>query len=746
MSLIRMSLSGAVMILVIVVIRALLLHKLPKRAFLFLWGVVLVRLMIPYTLPCSFSAYSLLAGIDAPEISQAVPAPSSGNPTLLPVTDITPGDPAAPLQPDLSQDSAVNGVSAFTPAPEAPPESGLPFDIGTAVWIAGMAACAVFFTVSYIKCRIRFRESLPVESPRIAEWLGEHKLRRRISVRRSDRIAAPLTYGILRPVILLPKNYEKIDPDDLSFVLAHEYVHIRRFDAVFKILLTAAVCVHWFNPLVWVMYVIANKDIEISCDEAVIKTLGETGKKNYAMTLIRLEEVKSGFTPLISSFGKNAIKERIVTIMKFKKTTVITALASALLVAGTATAFATSAKSPDNIPDNAASSDTVSTPASDTVSAPENDPAETTPVKTLRPTTAPKNKLDYYLEKYADYVTTTNPGGNCLVLSDYDENDNVVLYYIPIEVMSENALITKISVEDWLKQPHNSPLANMNVQFDPTGKYTAYPADLDTKVLAMEDGEVVYAKQGYNEGYGATVVLKHNGGIYTLYGHLELNHGINVKVGDTVKAGQCIGYVGISGKTDKCALGFICTDKMPDLQSDSSNANAPAEPSDDYDYMIPVEGGFLSGKYGGTGVIPDVETNTVDRSTLDYYLEKYADNVTLTLPGCKHMALPYYDENGNLVIYYIPMDCISDCEFLAKTENCPNYQSGSCGTVCRNRDCPIHGYNYSQPSAAQQNGAQQPAAQQSGTQQYGAQQYGAQQYGHHYESHHSGHHYGHGIC
>ncbi len=704
MSLIRMSVSGAVMILVIVVIRALLLHKLPKRAFLFLWGVVLARLLIPYTLPCSFSAYSLLAGIGAPEISENagnITAPPADDPALLPITDITPGDPAAPFQPDLSPDSTIN---AFTPAPEVLPESGLPFDIGTAVWIAGMAACAVFFLISYIKCRVRFRESLPVESPRITQWLAEHKLHRRISVRRSDRIAAPLTYGILRPVILLPKNYEKIDPDDLGFVLAHEYVHIRRFDAVFKILLTAAVCVHWFNPLVWAMYVIANKDIEISCDEAVIKTLSETGKKNYAMTLIRMEEVKSGFTPLINSFGKNAIKERIVTIMKFKKTTVITALASALLVAGTATAFATSAKSPDNTTDNIADS----TASSDTVSTPDNGSAST-PV----------------ISKAPDVVPASTPDSKTT----------------PPETVTPSVIDTKISVEDWLKQHHASPLANVSVDFDVNGKYTFIPANKDSEVFAADGGEVVYADYA-SEGYGKTIVIKHAPDIYTLYAHLEFDHGIKVSVGDTVKAGQCIGYVGISGRTDKYGLGIKCMDKMPDLQlySNNSSANTPTEPvpaesSDDYDYMIPLEGGFLCGKYNntsvGTGVIPNVEMNNVDKSTLDYYLEKYADHVTLTLPDCKHMALPYYDENGKLVIYYIPMDCISDCEFLAKTENCPNYQSGSCETVCRDRDCPIHGYNYSQ----------QPAAQQSG-----AQQYGAQQYGHHYESHHSGHHYGHGIC
>ncbi len=333
MSLIQMSVSGAVMILVIVVIRALLLHRLPKRAFTVLWGVVLVRLLIPYTLPCPFSAYSLLSVIGAAEMS----APSD-NAIVPPVTDLDPGDPVTPFEPNLAPGNAVN------PAPETPLESGLPFDIRTAVWLAGMAAFAVLFAVSYIRCRIRFRESLPVESTYIDQWLSEHRLRRRISVRQSDRIAAPLTYGVFRPVILLPKNYEKIDEDNLKFVLSHEYVHIRRFDAVFKLLLTAALCVHWFNPLVWAMYVIANKDIEISCDEAVITLLGETEKKRYAMTLIRMEEIKSGLAPLISHYSKNHIKERIVTIMKFKKTTALAAAAAVFLAVGVTTAFATSAQ------------------------------------------------------------------------------------------------------------------------------------------------------------------------------------------------------------------------------------------------------------------------------------------------------------------------------------------------------------------------------------------------------------------
>lgn len=76
-------------------------------------------------------------------------------------------------------------------------------------------------------------------------------------------------------MILLPKKIAQDSSDDLKYVLSHEYIHIRRFDLVFKLVLTAALCVHWFDPLVWVMYVIANRDIEISCDEAVVRMFGE---------------------------------------------------------------------------------------------------------------------------------------------------------------------------------------------------------------------------------------------------------------------------------------------------------------------------------------------------------------------------------------------------------------------------------------------------------------------------------------
>ena len=91
-----------------------------------------------------------------------------------------------------------------------------------------------------------------------------------------------------------------------------------------KLIATLALCIHWFNPVVWAMYIFLNRDIELSCDESVVRQFGETSKSNYAKTLISMEEKKSGLIPLHNSFSRNAIEERITAIMKTKKMTIIT--------------------------------------------------------------------------------------------------------------------------------------------------------------------------------------------------------------------------------------------------------------------------------------------------------------------------------------------------------------------------------------------------------------------------------------
>ncbi len=313
MSLLQMSFTGGILIIAIIVIRALAINMLSKKTFNALWGISVVRLMIPFSIPSAFSVYSLI-GSHAPgnglQAIRVLPIGASGQEASMP-SSIT---------------NAANAVSTWT-----------------IVWAAGVLVCAVFFSLAYWKCWKEFQTSLPVGNNFTENWLSVHQQRRRISIRQSDRFSAPLTYGVLHPVILMPISTKWEKTDSLEYVLAHEYVHIRRFDSIRKLVLIVVLCVHWFNPLVWVMYILANRDIELSCDEAVVRFFGENTKAAYARALISMEETRSGLTPLCNNFSKNAIEERITAIMKIKKTTVFSLILAGFIVAGIATAFATSA-------------------------------------------------------------------------------------------------------------------------------------------------------------------------------------------------------------------------------------------------------------------------------------------------------------------------------------------------------------------------------------------------------------------
>src|SRR5699024_7205080 len=141
------------------------------------------------------------------------------------------------------------------------------------IWLVGFLFMFTFFLVTHLRHLKEYKTALPIDQSFINQWLSEQS--RQIVIKQSDRIISPLTYGIWRPVILLPKTMDYTDTRRLKYVLTHELIHIKRFDMLAKYVLVAALCIHWFNPLVWVMYILANRDLELSCDEAVVKTFGE---------------------------------------------------------------------------------------------------------------------------------------------------------------------------------------------------------------------------------------------------------------------------------------------------------------------------------------------------------------------------------------------------------------------------------------------------------------------------------------
>ena len=321
MSLLQMSFLGTVIILLIVVLRAVLINRLPKKTFLILWWIALIRLLVPFSIKSVTSIYSLLQSI----YSDINPVRTAQTTTFLPIHGNMP--------------EIANGLS------EAMVQRTESISILSVIWLAGLLLCFGFFAVSYIKCYREFRFSLPVENDILEAWKEKHPLKRSLSIRQTETIAAPLSYGVIRPVILMPKNTEWKNIYQLRYVLEHEYVHIRRLDMLTKLIMIAAVCIHWFNPLVWVMYILFNRDLELSCDETVVRRFGMDIKSVYATALISMEEKKSGLTPLCNSFSKNAIEERIKAIMKIKKTSKFAVIISAVLVICVTGGFATSASS-----------------------------------------------------------------------------------------------------------------------------------------------------------------------------------------------------------------------------------------------------------------------------------------------------------------------------------------------------------------------------------------------------------------
>ncbi len=318
--LLQMSFSGAVLIIAAAVLRALFLNRLPKRTFCILWGIVLVRLLMPFSIIISGPGVSSFFPGEgkAPSLLEI---PVQGLPLGEKITGAVKEGPAAPELSFITMERAV--------------------EIWNAVWFLGMILLAGYFILAYCRARIRFAESSIEADPAVVN-MGKQLSRKRpsrkklsgkklfgkkpfpertVSIRRSSFVKSPLTYGLLHPVILLPEGMSLENREELLFVLAHETAHIRHFDGFSKLLMTAALCIHWFNPFVWGMYIFFNRDLELACDENVVMQFGQAARAAYASALISMEEGKRRFRPFCSCFSENAMEERIQSIMRAKKVT-----------------------------------------------------------------------------------------------------------------------------------------------------------------------------------------------------------------------------------------------------------------------------------------------------------------------------------------------------------------------------------------------------------------------------------------
>lgn len=193
----------------------------------------------------------------------------------------------------------------------------------TWIWLWGVFFAGMVTVFRWQQARRLLKKAWPFPDAFCHQWIaGETK--RKVKVMLCPGIRTPLAAGLLRPYILLPQDMDRQDKERLRFVLTHEMVHIRRWDLWWKGLALLCRCLHWFNPLVWLLPALLEGDMERSCDEACLEHLGSGQKKGYALALLSLAQEQSAFWEGACGFGTSGLEERIGLIMNYKKISRVT--------------------------------------------------------------------------------------------------------------------------------------------------------------------------------------------------------------------------------------------------------------------------------------------------------------------------------------------------------------------------------------------------------------------------------------
>lgn len=292
----KMSLSAISLILLIVLIRTIFIDIMPKTTFIIMWWAAVFKLLLPLrvSIPIEID-FGIVKDFIYGKITRA------------------------------HSKSVLTEMSSLSVLPQ--------FYIFM-IWGIGAIVFALYFISVHYHWKRIYESALPLESEVIQSWRKRHKSHRNLKILQLDRTATPFTYGIVKPRIVIPKCMLECGTKQIEYILTHEYIHVRHFDVVFKAVLVICLCIHWFNPFVWILYILANRDIEMLCDAGVLKEYGIITKKSYALTIIDFFEQKSEVPvpPLGNGFCRKATEERVIAIMKTKKTTKTGIIMSVLAV------------------------------------------------------------------------------------------------------------------------------------------------------------------------------------------------------------------------------------------------------------------------------------------------------------------------------------------------------------------------------------------------------------------------------
>ena len=308
LKLVNMSITASWLVLAVLILR-LVLKKAPRYIHVILWGIVALRLMLPFSIESVLSLIPSAEPLPQEFLYAATPQINSGIPIV---------------------NNALNPVIAETFTPEGV-TSANPTQIWSFIfswlWVIGMGIMALYAAVSYWLLRRKVSESIPVGK----------------NLRLCDQIDTPFILGILKPKIYLPSS---VDQQTADHVLAHEMAHLQRKDHWWKPLGFALLTVYWFNPVMWVAYILLCRDIEMACDEKVVQNLNPSEKKAYSTALLSCSVPRKMIAACPLAFGEVGVKNRIKSVLNYKKPAFWIVVVAMIVCIAVAVCFLTNPKDP----------------------------------------------------------------------------------------------------------------------------------------------------------------------------------------------------------------------------------------------------------------------------------------------------------------------------------------------------------------------------------------------------------------
>ena len=303
LKIVNMSISASWVVVAVLALR-FCLKKAPKWVNVLLWGIVAARMVFPFSIESVLSLIPSAETISPTIMMEQSPSVQTGVPALNHV-----------INPVIS--------GSFTPAPGAsanPLQIWIPVLAG--IWLFGIVALFLYSAVSYCRLRRKVCEAVIL----------------RDNIYQSENVCSPFVLGIIRPKIYLPYH---MDSREVGHVIAHEQTHIRRKDHWWKPLGFLLLTIHWFNPLMWLSYVLLCRDIELACDEKVIGEMGNEQRADYTQALVTCSVGRRVIAACPLAFGEIGVKERVKSVMNYKKPAFWIVLASVIVCAVIAVCFLT---------------------------------------------------------------------------------------------------------------------------------------------------------------------------------------------------------------------------------------------------------------------------------------------------------------------------------------------------------------------------------------------------------------------